>query len=117
MTTRTCPIIAVDVALPAGRVIELLDHLALTMPLPPVLVCDNGSEFTSQAFDQWAHQQRGIALHFIRPGKPVENAYAESFSGRLRDECLNESWFVNLADSQRTIEAGAYDLISSNKSS
>jgi putative transposase len=102
--TRACPLIAVDFALPAARVIGLLEQLALVGPLPPALVCDNGSEFTSQAFDQWAHQ-RGIALHFIRPGKPVENAYAESFNGRLRDECLNESWFVSLADAQRTIEA------------
>ena len=102
--TRRCPLIAVDFALPAGRVTALLDQLAPSGPLPEALVCDNGSEFTSQAFDQWAHQ-RGIALHFIRPGKPVENAYVESFNGRLRDECLNESWFVNLADAQRTIEA------------
>jgi len=102
--TRACPLIAVDVALPAARVLARLDQLAVTTPLPPALVCDNGAEFTSQAFDQWAHQ-RGIALHFIRPGKPVENAYVESFNGKLRDECLNESWFVNLADAQRTIEA------------
>jgi len=102
--TRTCPLIAVDFALPAGRVIELLDQVALTRPLPPALVCDNGSEFTSQSLDQWAHQ-RGLTLHFIRPGKPVENAYVESFNGKLRDECLNESWFLNLADAQRTIEA------------
>jgi len=99
--TRACPLIAVDVALPAARVIAELERLH---PLPPALVCDNGSEFTSQAFDQWAHQ-RGIQLHFIRPGHPVENAYAESFNGRLRDECLNESWWVSVADAQRTIEA------------
>lgn len=102
--TRACPLIAVDVALPADRVIARLNHLAERTPLPAALVCDNGSEFTSQAFDQWAHA-RGIALHFIQPGKPVENAYVESFNGKLRDECLNESWFVSLADAQRTIEA------------
>jgi len=102
--TRACPALAVDFALPAARITALLDQLALTTPLPPALICDNGSEFTSQAFDQWAHE-RGIQLHFIRPGKPVENAYAESFNGKLRDECLNESWFINLADAQRTIEA------------
>jgi putative transposase len=54
--TRTCPSSAVDFALPARRVIALLDHLAGTLSLRPALVCDNGSEFTSQAFDQWAHQ-------------------------------------------------------------
>jgi transposase InsO family protein len=63
-----------------------------------------GPEFTSYHFDQWAHT-RGIALQFIQPGKPVENCYIESCNGRLRDECLNESWFVNLADARRTIEA------------
>lgn len=102
--TRGCPMIAVDCSLPAPRMIQLLDELALTTPLPRAMVCDNGSEFTSQAFDQWAHD-RGITLHFIRPGKPIENCYVESFNGRLRDECLNESWFVSLADAQRTIEA------------
>jgi len=102
--TRACPLLAVDLALPAARITQRFDQLAITMPLPRTLVCDNGSEFTSQAFDQWAHA-RGITLQFIRPGKPVENAYAESFNGKLRDECLNESWFVSLADAQRTIEA------------
>jgi len=71
---------------------------------PRAIVCENGAEFTRQAFDQWAHN-RGITLHFIRPGKPSENCYVESFNGRLSDECLNESSFVNLADAQRTIEA------------
>jgi putative transposase len=102
--TRACPLIGVDLALPAARVTQLLDGVAGAAPLPRTLVCDNGSEFTSQAFDQWAHA-RGITVQFIRPGRPVENAYAESFNGRLRDECLNESWFVSLADAQRTIEA------------
>ena len=102
--TRTCPLIAVDLALPASHVTALLDELAGTTPLPRAIVCDNGTEFTSQAFDPWAHR-RGIALHFIKPGKPVENCYIESFNGRLRDECLNESWFVNLADARRTIES------------
>lgn len=102
--TRACVLIAVDFALPALRVTRELDAVAQTVALPEALVCDNGAEFTSQAFDQWAHE-RGLVLQFIRPGKPVENAYIESFNGRLRDECLNQSWFVNLADARRTIEA------------
>jgi putative transposase len=101
--TRSCPLIAVDFSLPALEVTARLDELACTTPLPRRIVCDNGSEFTSQIFDQWAHE-RGITLQFIRPGKPVENCYVESFNGRLRDECLNESWFVDLADARRTIE-------------
>lgn len=102
--TRVCPLIAVDFALPAPHVTALLDRVAERTPLPRRIVCDNGTEFTSQAFDQWAHA-RGVELQFIRPGKPVENCYVESFNGRLRDECLNESWFVNLAHARRTVEA------------
>lgn len=99
--TRESPGLLVDFSLGAERVTRFLDELA---ELPTDLVCDNGPEFTSQHLDQWAHD-RGITLHFIRPGKPIENCYSESFNGRLRDECLNESWFVGLRDAQRTIEA------------
>lgn len=63
-----------------------------------------GPEFAGRALDEWAHR-RGVALQFIRPGKPVENAYIESFNGRLRDECLNTHWFLSLADARRQIEA------------
>jgi putative transposase len=99
--SRESPGLLVDVSLSGERITRFLDQLE---ELPHTLVCDNGPEFTSQHFDQWAHE-RGIALQFIQPGKPVENCYIESFNGRLRDECLNESWFLNLADAQRTIEA------------
>jgi putative transposase len=99
--TRACVALVVDFALSAPRITRELDRLGV---LPAGLVCDNGPEFTSQAFDQWAHE-RGITLHFIRPGKPVENAFIESFNGRLRDECLNQSWFVSLEDARRTVEA------------
>ena len=99
--TRAAPAMIVDVSIGADRITQLLDELDV---LPRALVCDNGPEFTSQAFDQWAHR-RGIHLAFIRPGKPVGNAYVESFHGKLRDECLNETWFVSLRDAQRAIEA------------
>ncbi len=101
--TRYCPAIVVDVGLSGERVIAVLEQLRAERGLPPVLVCDNGPEFTSQAVDQWAYA-RGITLQFIRPGKPVENAYVESLNGRLRDECLNENWFVTLDDARVTIE-------------
>jgi putative transposase len=68
------------------------------------ITLDNGPEFQSRALDAWAHQ-RGVRLNFIRPGKPVENAYIESFNGRLRDECLNQHWFLSLSDARRTIES------------
>jgi putative transposase len=101
--TRECPVIEVDTSLTGERVTRVLDRLALTRGLPECIVCDNGPEFAGQVLDQWAHE-RGVTLHFIEPGKPVQNAYAESFNGRLRDECLNESWFTSLADASATIE-------------
>ena len=69
---------------------------------------DNGPEFTSLALDQWAHR-RGVHLRFIKPGRPVENCFIESFNGRFRDECLNENWFVDLRDAKRKIEAWRVD--------
>ena len=64
---------------------------------------DNGPEFISKALDRWAYE-RGVKLHFIQPGKPTQNAYVESFNGKLRDECLNENWFTSLADAREKIE-------------
>jgi hypothetical protein len=69
---------------------------------------DNGPEFASKAFDEWAYL-RGVKLNFIRPGKPIENAYAESFIGRLRDECLNENWFISLKNVRDIIECWRRD--------
>jgi putative transposase len=69
---------------------------------------DNGPEFTSKALDAWAHQQ-GVKLQFIRPGKPVDNAYIESFNGRLREECLNQHAFRSLPDARHTIEVWRQD--------
>ena len=106
--TRECPAIEVDRSLSAARVIQVLDRVALTRGLPHAIVCDNGPEFAGQVLDQWAHE-RGVRLAFIEPGKPVQNAFAESFNGRLRDECLNESWFVSLADARATIEQWRID--------
>jgi putative transposase len=67
-----------------------------------------GPEFTSRTFDAWAYQ-RGIKLLYIRPGKPVENAFIESFNGKLRDECLSANWFLDLADARMQIEAWRRD--------
>lgn len=106
--TRECPVLAVDTHLPSERVLAVLEGLAGTRGLPPTLVCGNGPEFTSRAFDAWAYR-RGIKLQFIRPGKPVENAFIESFNGRLRDECLSTSWFLDLADARAQLEAWRHD--------
>ena len=106
--TRESPAIEVDTSLPGERVVRVLERLAITRGLPSAIVCDNGPEFRGEALEQWADARR-VALQFIQPGKPIQNAFAESFNGRLRDECLNERWFVSLPDAQQTIEAWRID--------
>ena len=71
---------------------------------PTAIVVDNGPEFTSKALFGWA-QRMGVRLHYIQPGKPCQNAFVESFNGKFRDACLNEQWFVDLAEARRRIEA------------
>ena len=76
--------------------------------MPRRIVVDNGPEFTSTALDACAYR-RGVEFHFIRPGNPVDSAFIESFNGKFRDECLNENWFVDLADARTKIEAWRID--------
>lgn len=90
-------------AISGQQLTRILDRLAVTRGLPQVIRTDNGPEFTGRAMLTWAHQ-RGITLRLIEPGKPNQNAYIESFNGRLRDECLNEHWFMNLAHAKAIIE-------------
>ena len=101
--TRECPVIEVDVSLGGARVVAVLERLRISRGLPQRITVDNGPEFRSKALDAWAHQH-GVQLQFSRPGKPVDNTFIEAFNGRLRDECLNQHWFLSLADAQRTIE-------------
>ena len=91
-------------SIPGARVARVLERLARIRGLPSTIVVDNGPEFTSRVLDQWAYEH-GVELHFIQPGKPVQNAFVESFNGKLRDECLNQNWFVSLADTCRAIGA------------
>jgi len=96
--------IEVDTSLSGVRVVRVLDRLTEERSaIPDVIVLDNGPELTSRALDQWAYE-RGVRLHFIDPGKPQQNGFIESFNGRFRDECLNEHWFLSLADARRIIE-------------
>jgi putative transposase len=101
--SRECPAIEVDTSMGGRRVVGVLERLAEIRGLPEVITMDNGPEFASRALDEWAYR-KGVKLNFIRPGKPVENAYAESFIGRLRDECLNINWFRNLKHTRDVIE-------------
>jgi putative transposase len=106
--SHECRAIEVDRSLPGARVVRVLERLAETIGLPKVLVCDNGPEFAGRTLDAWAYR-RGVELSFIRPGKPIENAFVESFNGKFRDECLNEHWFASVAEAQAIIEAWRLD--------
>ena len=83
--------------------VGVLERLAETRGLPESLTVDNGPEFAGKAMAEWAYR-KGVKLNFIRPGKPVENAFAESFNGRLRDECLITYWFVSVRQASEIIE-------------
>jgi putative transposase len=106
--TRECVAIEVDRSLPGLRVTRVLDRLQHTVGLPASIVVDNGPEFAGRTLDAWAYAH-GVTLRFIRPGKPIENAYVESFNGKFRDECLNEHWFLNLVDAKTEIERWRVD--------
>lgn len=106
--TRECLAIEVDRSLPGARVVRVLERLRDTLGLPQRIVIDNGPEFTGRALEAWAYANH-VDLHFIRPGKPIENAYIESFNGKFRDECLNEHWFQSLAEAHALIEAWRVD--------
>ncbi|MFC1496302.1 IS3 family transposase [Candidatus Margulisiibacteriota bacterium] len=101
--SRKCFKIEVDTSINGLRVCRVLDKIVEKEGLPDIIIVDNGPEFSGRALDEWAYR-RGVKLHFIRPGKPVENAFIESFNGRLRDECLNENWFISLDHARQVIE-------------
>jgi putative transposase len=106
--TREALAIEVDTSLPGGRIVRVLERLATERGVPDEIVLDNGPELTGKALDQWAYE-RGVWLRFIEPGKPVQNAFVESFQGRLRDECLDRHWFIGLNDARHTVEAWRED--------
>ena len=87
-----------------AHVTRVLERISIERGLPQIIRTDNGKEFTGKAMLTWAHE-RGITLKLIDPGKPNQNAYVESFNGRLRDECLNENWFTSLTHAKTIIES------------
>ena len=101
--TRECKGILVDFSIGGERITRYLDALMASQGKPANTLSDN-IEFTSRAMFYWA-QERGIQLNFIQPGKPAQNAFNESFNGRLRDECLNESVFHNIHHAMGVIES------------
>jgi len=99
--SRICPGQIVDFSISGVRLARFLDELAT--PLLREIVMDNGPELTSKAMFLWS-QRTGVALRFIQPGKPIQNAFVESFNGRFRDTCLNEHWFTSIHEARRIIE-------------
>ena len=88
----------------AAQVVDVLDRIVQERGTPATIRCDNGPEFASRMLDQWAYFQ-GVDLDFSRPGKLTDNAFLEAFNARLRQELLNASWFLSLADARTRMEA------------
>jgi putative transposase len=87
--TRECPAIMVDTSIPGARAVRVMERLAATRGIPRIIISDND----------------GVKLHFIDPGRPIQNAYIESFNGKFRDECLDQHWFADLANAREKIES------------
>ncbi len=101
--TRECIALEADRSLHGKHVVEaLIRAIEERGAAPKSIIVDNGSEFTGRALEAWSIQH-GVQLCFIRPGRPVENGFIESFNGRLRDECLNVEWFNSLHDARETL--------------
>jgi putative transposase len=106
--SRQSPVLETATAMSGLAVGEALDRALTGRPMPRSITVDHGTEFTSRALEDWAYR-RGVQLDFTRPGKPVENAFIESFNGRLRDECLNVHQFTSIEDAKQKIEAWRVD--------
>ena len=102
--TRECLALEVDTSFASRRVTRVLDQIIQERGVPEAIRCDNGPELTSRHFLAWC-VGRQIELRHIQPGRPMQNGHVESFHGRLREECLNVSWFQNLFDARRKISA------------
>lgn len=106
--TRECLTLVADTSISGIRVARELDRLLIERGKPKMIVSDNGTELTSNAILRWADDHK-VAWHYIAPGKPVQNAFAESFIGRLRDELLNETLFRSLSHARAVLEAWRAD--------
>lgn len=106
--TRECLALEVDTSFASRRMTRVLDEIIAQRGAPLSIRCDNGPELTSRHFLAWAIDNKVELVH-IQPGKPTQNAYVESFHGRLREECLRVSWFENLFDARRKITAWRHD--------
>ena len=106
--TRESLALVADRSLTGVKVAAALSDVLRQRQAPTAITVDNGSEFVSRAMDAWAYAH-DVRLDFIRPGKPVENAFIESFNGKLRDECLNSHVFASVAEAQVILDAWRED--------
>jgi putative transposase len=106
----TCEALAIEVAqgIKREQVVEAMTRIATVRGAPRAIRVDNGPEFILKVLDRWAYEN-SVKLEFSRPGKPTDNAFVESFNGRLRDECLNTHWFLSLDDTRSKIQAWRRD--------
>ncbi len=102
--THEAVAIHVDFSIPGDRVADVLNRLKTQGKCPKAIIVDNGTEFTSKAMDVWAYQN-GVELKFIQPGKPIQNAFIESFNDKFRSECLNLNWFESILHAKEIIES------------
>ena len=106
--TRECLLAVADTSISGKRVARELTALVARRGRPRTIVSDNGTEFTSNAILAWC-ESKGVAWHFIAPGKPMQNAFCESFNGRMRDEFLNETLFLGLRHARAKLASWATD--------
>ena len=102
--SRECLAIEVNTSVPGSSVTRVLDGIAVQRGYPEVIVVDNGPEFRGREMDTWACRH-GVRLHFIDPGKPMQNAFVESFNDKCRAECLNSHWFMGVGEARERIAA------------
>jgi putative transposase len=106
--SRECLAIEAAQNIRGDDVVRIMKQIKAIRGVPRLIYVDNGSEFISKEMDKWAYENN-VTLDFSRPGKPVDNAYIESFNGSFRDECLNINWFLSLEDAKEKIEAWRRD--------
>jgi putative transposase len=106
--THECPVIAVNHGMSGASVVRVLEQVAAVRGYPRAIRTVNGPEFLSQALAAWT-RKNGVEHKLIKPGKPMQNGFIESFNGKFRDECLNEHWFTTLAHARAIIEEWRVD--------
>jgi putative transposase len=106
--SRECLAIKVEHHIRGEDVVAVVEKLKEIHGTPCFIRVDNGPEFISKELDKWAYENR-VTLDFSRPGRPIDNAYIESFNGSFRDECLNTNWFLSLDDASDKIETWSWE--------